>query len=235
MSNPLKSISTKNKYRIRPLKKVNLTPWGSVKRRYIYKVSKASPVVNGLFDTDDLAGCSLLGADNWNAAKMAVADFADGVINGRFYVLPTIISCPDSSAAGRIFGFNENYARSLGDSFYNNEWKGIKTFAGAMLGANPLSWIQENIFDSSIGNVVKEGGHIASNVLAKTPLGGWINIGRDTNDWMSNIWDMLAGKKKSEETSTAVKAGLGVGGILLIGGVGFGIYYLLKDNKKKRR
>lgn len=202
------------------------------KPRIIYKPFKPiAKVLNGLFNTNDLKGCAMFGADTWNALKNTVANVTADALNGRLYVVPTIISCPQSMA-NELFGFNDIYARNLGENFYNNTWPVIKSNSAALLGANPLEWVQNNIFDSKAGNIVKEGGHIASNVLAKTPIGGWINIGRETNDWMSNIWDSLVGKKKKEEgTPTAVKAG---GGLLVVAGLGVGAYFLFRKPKKKR-
>lgn len=190
-------------------------------------------VLNGLFNTNDLKGCAMFGADTWNELKSRVANVTNDALNGRVYVVPTIISCPENMAA-ELLGFNDIYARSLGENFYNKTWPVIKSNGAALLGASGLEWIQDNIFDSKVGNLIKQGGHIASNVLAKTPIGGWINIGRDTNNWMSNIWDSLVGKKKSKEETptTAVKAG---GGLLILAGVGVGAYFLLKDDKKKKR
>lgn len=230
------------KYDIIPVRKFkNGIPYTVYKKRIKIKdikrqipMTAAIPinkVLNGLFETNDLKGCAMFGAENWNALKNTVANVTADALNGRIYVVPTVISCPQSMA-DELMGFNDIYARSLGENFYNNTWPVIKSNSAALLGANPLEWIQDNIFDSKVGNIVKQGTHIASNVLSKTPIGGWVNIGRDTNDWMSNIWDSLVGKKKSEEeTPTAVKAG---GGLLVVAGLGVGAYFLLRKPKKNR-
>ncbi len=105
-----------------------------------------------------------------------------------------------------------------------------KKFA-EMLGADaPIDFIP--------GDLARGASKIGSgltNMLNRIPFfTPWISGGREINEGMSNFlkWLGFSSQKAEETAPTVVKAGLGIGGVLLIGGAIYGVYYLSK--KKKR-
>lgn len=172
-------------------------------------------VITNLFKPNDLKGCAVFGANNWNKLKMAVAKKTNDVLNGRVYVVPTIISCPargsGDSLTDELFGFNDDYAAMLGAKWYERAWSGIKNFT-------------------------KDTTHMALSAGAVIPITKpFVSAIRSVNDAGKNLLQQFGIIKKSssdEETPAGVVSG---GGLLILAGVGVGAYFLLKDDKKKKR
>ena len=157
----------------------------------------------------------MFGAEGWNSLKKAVADVAEGVITGRLYVVPTIISCPGrgsgDSLTDELFGFNDDYAAMLGAKWYERAWSGIKNFT-------------------------KDTTHMALSAGSVIPITKpFVSAIRNVNDAGKSLLQQFGIIKKSssdDETPDGVVTG---GGLLILAGVGFGAYFLLKDDKKKKR
>ena len=184
-----------------------------------YAKPSLNPALNGvvskLFDTNDLKGCAMFGAETWNELKATVAGFAADVLNGKYYVVPTIISCPargsGDSLTDELFGFNDDYAAMLGAKWYEKAWSGIKDFT-------------------------KDTTHMVLSVGSVIPIAKpFVSAIRSVNDAGKNLLQQFGIIKKSssgEETPSGVVTG---GGLLIFAGVGVGAYLLLKDNKKNKR
>lgn len=172
-------------------------------------------VLNGLFNTNDLKGCAMFGDDTWNELKATVAGFAADVMDGKYYVVPTIISCPargsGDSLTDELFGFNDDYAAMLGKNWFEKAWSGIKNFT-------------------------RDTTHMALSAGAVIPITKpFVSAIRSVNDAGKNLLQQFGIIKKSssdEETPAGVVSG---GGLLILAGVGVGAYFLLKDDKKKKR
>ncbi len=93
-----------------------------------------------------------------------------------------------------------------------------------------------NFIPHDLARGISKVGSGVTNLLKNIPFfTPWIEAGRETNEGMAKIleWFGLSSHKAEETAPTVVKAGLTVGGVLLIGGAIYGVYYLSK--KKKRR
>ena len=178
-------------------------------------ITRKNKVLNGLFNTNDLKGCAMFGADTWNELKATVAGFAADVMDGKYYVVPTIISCPargsGDSLTDELFGFNDDYAAMLGKNWFEKAWSGIKNFT-------------------------RDTTHMALSAGAVIPITKpFVSAIRSVNDAGKNLLQQFGIIKKSssdEETPAGVVSG---GGLLILAGVGVGAYFLLKDDKKKKR
>ena len=173
-------------------------------------------IVKNLYNTNDLKGCSLLGAENWNALKATVAKATEEALNGRFYVVPTIIACPSrgsgDSLTDELFGFNDDYAVMLGKNWFEKAWSGVKNFT-------------------------KDTTHMALSAGAVIPITKpFVTAIRNVNDAGKNLLQQfgLIKKSSSGEDESATGAALGAGGVVLLAGAGVGLYLLLRDDKKKR-
>ena len=173
-------------------------------------------VLNGLFNTNDLKGCAMFGADTWNELKATVAGFAADVMDGKYYIVPTIISCPargsGDSLTDELFGFNDDYAAMLGAKWYEKAWGGIKDFT-------------------------KNTTHMALSAGSVIPITKpFVSAIRGVNNAGKNLLQQFGIIKKSssgdDETPAGVVSG---GGLLILAGVGVGAYLLLKDDKNKKR
>lgn len=173
-------------------------------------------IVSKLYNTNDLKGCALLGAENWNALKATVAKATEDALNGRFYVVPTIITCPargsGDSLTDELFGFNDDYAAMLGAKWYERAWSGIKNFT-------------------------KDTTHMVLSAGAVIPITKpFVTAIRNVNDAGKNLLQQfgLIKKSSSGDDEGATGAALGAGGVVLLAGAGVGLYFLLRDDKKKR-
>lgn len=184
-----------------------------------YAKPSLNPSLNGviakLFDTNDLKGCAMFGADTWNELKATVAGFAADVLDGKYYVVPTIISCPargsGDSLTDELFGFNDDYAAMLGAKWYERAWSGIKDFTK-----------DTTHMVLSVGNVIP---------IAKP----FVSAIRNVNDAGKNLLQQFGIIKKSSSDDEAPAGVVTGGGLLIFAGVGVGAYFLLKDDKKKKR
>lgn len=173
-------------------------------------------VITNLFNPNDLKGCAVFGANNWNKLKMAVAKKTNDVLNGRVYVVPTIISCPargsGDSLTDDLFGFNDDYAAMLGAKWYEKAWSGIKDFT-------------------------KNTTHMALSAGSVIPITKpFVSAIRGVNDAGKNLLQQFGIIKKSSSGDDETPAGVVTGGgLLILAGVGIGAYFILKDDKKKKR
>lgn len=173
--------------------------------------------LNAIYNVDDELGVKMYGAPRWNALKGRVCAITDSLLEhpdaiarrpirngGRYHEIFTKLFRPDTKAAAEL------------------------------LGNSATDWIEDNVFNNPLAKVVKSGTHAASNVLAEIPFfSGWIKAGRSTNDFMSDVWDIISGKQVEEAKATAKKAAIG-GGTLLLIGAGLGVWYFGFHKKKKR-
>lgn len=214
------------KYDIIPVRKFkNGVPYTVYqKRKSIRDIKRQIPktyatpinkVLNGLFNTNDLKGCAMFGVDTWNELKATVAGFAADVLDGKCYVVPTIISCPDrgsgDSLTDELFGFNDDYAAMLGAKWYEKVWSGIKNFTK-----------DTTHMVLSVGNVIP---------ITKP----FVSAIRSVNDAGKNLLQQFGIIKKSSSDEEAPAGVVTGGGLLILAGVGVGAYLLLKDDKKKKR
>lgn len=173
-------------------------------------------VITNLFKPNDLKGCAVFGANNWNKLKMTVAKKTNDILNGRVYVVPTIISCPargsGDTLTDELFGFNDDYAAMLGAKWYERAWSGIKNFT-------------------------KDTTHMALSAGSVIPITKpFVSAIRSVNDAGKNLLQQFGIIKKSSSGDDETPAGVVTGGgLLILAGVGVGAYFLLKDDKKKKR
>lgn len=172
-------------------------------------------VLYNLFNTNDLKGCAMFGSDTWNELKATVAGFASDVLDGKYYIVPTIISCPargsGDSLTDELFGFNDDYAAMLGAKWYEKAWSGIKDFT-------------------------KNTTHMALSAGAVIPITKpFVSAIRSVNDAGKNLLQQFGIIKKSSSDDEAPSGVVTGGGLLILAGVGVGAYLLLKDNKKNKR
>lgn len=173
-------------------------------------------VIKNLFKPNDLKGCSIFGADNWNKIKMSVAKRTNDVLNGRIYVVPTIISCPargsGDSFTDELFGFNDDYAAMLGAKWYERGWSSIKNFT-------------------------KDTTHMALSAGSVIPITKpFVSAIRNVNEAGKNLLQQFGIIKKSSSDSEDVPAGVVTGGgLLVVAGLGIGAYFLLREPKKNKR
>lgn len=173
-------------------------------------------VIDNLFTPNDLKGCSVFGAEKWNFLKNEVAKRTNEALNGRYYIVPTIISCPargsGDSLTDELFGFNDDYAAMLGAKWYEKAWGGIKDFT-------------------------KNTTHMALSAGSVIPITKpFVSAIRSVNDAGKNLLEQFGLiKKKSSDDTEVTAAGLTSGGLVLVAGAGIGLYFLLRDDKKKKR
>lgn len=169
-------------------------------------------VLNRLYRPDDRLGVEMFGVSDWNRLKGRVCGLTNAALCNSVDAscLPKsqtplfeVLFRPDRNACNELLG------SGVIDTIDN-----LTTSSGWW-----DTWMKAKDTGESIASLIP----IAQPFVA---------AGRKVNNLTSNIWDMIRGKK-SDETPTAVKAGIGIGGVLLLGGAAYGIYYLTK--KKKRR
>ena len=169
-------------------------------------------ILRELYTPNDRLGVAMFGAADWARCKGRVCGLTNAMIDRQY--------TPQHD----------------GDMRYNALFEVLfspnRNKFAEMLGADaPIDFIPGDLAKgvSKIGSGV-------TNVLNRIPFfTPWIAAGRETNEGMAKILESfgLSSKKSEEIAPTVVKAGLGIGGVLLIGGAIYGVYYLSK--KKKRR
>lgn len=167
-------------------------------------------VIDSLYSPNDKLGVEMFGISEWNDLKNKVCFLTDDAINGRLQ--PCVVRPEYSHLFEVLFVPNRNQFRNV-------------------LGADaPIDFISSG-WASSISKI----GSGVTNALNQIPFfTPWIAAGRQVNEGMADILKKLglSSTKADEVAPTVVKAGLGVGGLLLIGG---GIYLVYRMSKKKRR
>lgn len=173
-------------------------------------------IISKLFNTNDLKGCSVFGAQKWNAIKKSVVNKTNDVLNGRYYIVPTVISCPargsGDSLTDELFGFNDDYAQMLGAKWYEKAWSGVKDFT-------------------------KNTTHMALSAGSVIPITKpFVSAIRGVNDAGKSLLQQFGLiKKSSSDDETATGTALNAGGIVILAGAGVGLYFLFRDDKKKKR
>ena len=168
-------------------------------------------ILRELYTPNDRLGVAMFGATDWARCKGRVCGLTNAMIDRQY--------TPQHD----------------GDMRYNALFEVLfapnrKKFA-EMLGADaPIDFIP-----GDLAKGVSKVGSGVTNILYRIPFfTPYIEGGREANAGMSKIleWFGLSSQKAEETAPTVVKAGLTLGGVLLIGGAIYGFYYL---SKKKRR
>ena len=169
-------------------------------------------ILRELYTPNDRLGVAMFGATDWARCKGRVCGLTNAMIDRQY--------TPQHD----------------GDMRYNALFEVLfapnrKKFA-EMLGADaPIDFIP-----GDLARGVSKIGSGFTNMLNRIPFfTPWIAGGREINEGTAKFlkWLGLSSQKAEETAPTVVKAGLTVGGVLLIGGAIYGVYYLSK--KKKRR
>ena len=177
---------------------------------------KNERLLNKLYNPNDRLGVQFFGVDEWNRQKANVCDITNDVIEGKaipayrtgadYSQLFNVLFVPDRRAFGELLG------------------------ATAPLDYIPGSWTR------SFSKVASGATDILDNVPVLSPF---IKGGRSINQGLADFLEKLGLKsyKDSDEPeplTVTQKAGLGLGGLLLIGGAAYGLYYLSKKKKGRR-
>lgn len=175
---------------------------------------KNERLLNKLYNPNDRLGVQFFGVDEWNRQKEKVCEITNDVIEGKlipacrtgadYSQLFNVLFVPDRRAFGELLG------------------------ATAPLDYIPGSWTRSF---SKVSSGVTD---ILDNVPVLSPF---VKGGRSINQGLADFLEKLGLKsyKESDEPLTVTqKAGLGLGGLLLIGGAAYGIYYLSKKKKRRR-
>lgn len=168
-------------------------------------------ILRELYTPNDRLGVAMFGATNWARCKGRVCGLTNAVIDRQY--------TPQHN----------------GDMRYNALFEVLfapnrKKFA-EMLGDDAPIDLMPWDFARGLSKI----GSGLTNALNRIPFfSPWIAAGRETNAGVAKILESfgLSSHKAEETAPTVVKAGLTVGGVLLIGGAIYGVYYL---SKKKRR
>lgn len=169
-------------------------------------------LLDSLYTPNDRLGVEMFGVNGWNELKNMVCDRTNAIIERRYI--------PDSTAP------RYEYAQLFDALFVPN-----RPAMREMLGASaPIDFLPGDLARS----VSKIGSGI-TNALNQIPFfTPWIAAGRQVNAGVSDALQSfgLSSKKADELAPTVTKAGLGIGGLLLIGG---GVYLVYKLAQKKKR
>lgn len=169
-------------------------------------------LLDSLYTPNDRLGVEMFGVNSWNNLKNNVCSLTNKIIDGCLV--------PSGSVA------YYEYAPLFDALFVPN-----KKVMREMLGASaPVDFLPSVLRDP----LSKIGGGV-TNALNQIPFfTPWISAGRQVNAGVSDAlqWFGLSSKKADEVAPTVTKAGLGIGGLLLIGG---GVYLVYKLSQKKKR
>ena len=171
-------------------------------------------LLDSLYCPNDRLGVEMFGVNVWNNLKNNVCAATNEIIEGRF-VPSCEVACYE-------------YAPLFDALFVPN-----RPAMREMLGASaPVDFLPSVLRDplSKMGSGI-------TNALNQIPFfTPWIAAGRQLNAGVSSgleNWFGLSSKKAEELAPTVTKAGLGIGGLLLIAGGAYLVYKL--SQKKKRR
>lgn len=170
-------------------------------------------LLDSLYCPNDRLGVEMFGVNVWNNLKNNVCAATNELIDGRF-VPSCSVDCYE-------------YA-PLFDALFVPNRQAMREMLGA---SAPVDFLPSVLRDplSKIGSGI-------TNALNQIPFfTPWIAAGRQINAGVSSgleNWFGLSSKKAEELAPTVTKAGLGIGGLLLIGG---GVYLVYKLSQKKKR
>lgn len=171
-------------------------------------------VIDSLYTPNDKLGVEMFGMSDWNRLKGRVCGLTNAAISRNY---------------NYTGGVNPNFTALFEVLFRPNRAK----FA-EMLGADaPIDLISSDWARgiSKIGSGITEG-------LNKIPFfTPWISAGRSINSGVADLLKKfgLSSNKAEEVAPTVAKTGLTLGGVLLLGGAAYGIYYLAKKKRKRGR
>lgn len=169
-------------------------------------------LLESLYTPNDRLGVEMFGVNAWNHLKNNVCSVTNKIIDGCLV--------PTCSVACYEYG-------PLFDALFVPNKKVMREMLGA---SAPVDFLPSVLRDP----LSKIGGGI-TNALNQIPFfTPWIAAGRQVNEGVSDAlqWFGLSSKKADEVAPTVTKAGLGIGGLLLIGG---GVYLVYKLSQKKKR
>lgn len=172
-------------------------------------------LLNQMYRPDDKLGIELFGAVPWSMMKGRVC----GLTN---YALTNPVSLPVKRGACSPLFF----------ALFNPDVQ----VCDQMLGKSIIEWIDEKTTSSDWWNKwikVKDAGEtVASFIPIAAPF---VSAGQKVNSAISAVWDAIRGKKTDDTTSTTTKVVWTVGTVLVVGGIGYGIYRLGTRKSRKRR
>lgn len=171
----------------------------------------SNTVLDSMYRPNDSLGVQLFGVNGWNSLKGRVCGLSNYALSNRVPV-----------EAGET------------SDLFIALFRPTKT-CSEMLGDGVVSWVDKMTTSSGWWDKwmkAKDAGESVANLI---PIAQpFVSAGRSVNSAISSIWDAIRGKE-SEDLSTAKKAGLSIGAVLLIAGAGVGIYYMTKKRKRRRR
>lgn len=175
---------------------------------------KNERLLNKLYSPNDRLGVQFFGVDEWNRQKEKVCEITNDVIDGRaipvnrggadYTQLFNVLFVPNRQAFSELLG-SSGIVDVIDRATTSSDWWG--------------TWM----------NIKDAGENVAEMIPIAQPF---VSAGKKVNKAISSVWDRIRGK--SDETPTVVKAGIGLGGLLLIGGAAYGIYYMSKKKKRRR-
>lgn len=168
-------------------------------------------LLDSLYCPNDRLGVEMFGVNGWNDLKNMVCDRTNAIIE-RCYI-------PQTTAPRYEY-------TPLFDALFVPNRQAMREMLGA---SAPIDFLP-----GDLANAVSKIGSGVTNALNQIPFfTPWISAGRQVNAGVSDAlqWFGLSSKKADEVAPTVTKAGLGIGGLLLIGG---GVYLVYKLSQKKR-
>lgn len=169
-------------------------------------------LLDSLYTPNDRLGVEMFGLNAWNDLKNNVCSVTNKIIDGCFV--------PSCSVACYEYG-------PLFDALFVPNKKVMREMLGA---SAPVDFLPSVLREP----LSKIGGGITNSLNQIPFFTPWISAGRQVNAGISDAlqWFGLTSKKADEVAPKVTKAGLGIGGLLLIGG---GVYLVYKLSQKKKR
>lgn len=167
-------------------------------------------VLDTLYTPDDILGVNLFGIQNWNRLKGRVCGLTEVALRD-----------------------NVNGGGDVSELFCTLFRPNVRTCC-ELLGSGAISWLDSMTTSSGWWNTWMKAKDTGESIAELIPVAQpFVSAGRKLNDLTSNIWDKIRGKE-NEEISTATKAGLGIGSVLLLAGAGYLVYSMTKKKKGRR-